>query len=204
VFGFFVPFLNLVRPFQVARETWKASDPHSTDETSWQNLRTPSLLGWWWGMFLVTSLLRNIAGRMTFGGPDTVQGLVSSSWMNLVSDMVDIPAALLAIALVKGIDQRQQSKFELMSSAVTMSVNAGLQLQVDRLLQRGIFYSIFSLAGFGSLYSILLAKRAHRIIKESNGEIHGMGKVWWCYILGGLGVSAWFSILAVMILRNLP
>jgi hypothetical protein len=25
--GFFVPFLNLVRPFQVMREIWKASDP---------------------------------------------------------------------------------------------------------------------------------------------------------------------------------
>ncbi len=46
--GFFVPFLNLVRPIQVMREVWYGSNPNiyiSSDSTTNQ-LKTPSLVGW--------------------------------------------------------------------------------------------------------------------------------------------------------------
>ena len=119
--GFFVPFLNIVRPFQVAREIWNASDPDSSDGTSWQGSGTPSIVGWWWGLLLITSFLGNIAGRMALKGPDTLEGLMSMSWLDIGSNLVDIPAALLAIALVNGIDKRQESKFNRMSSTTIQS-----------------------------------------------------------------------------------
>ena len=78
-----------------------------------------------------------------------------------------------------------------------------LQNETDRLLRRGIFFSFFWLAGFGSLYAVILARKAKRIINENRGEITGIGKVWFCYILGSIGMLIWFPIFITMILNNL-
>ena len=66
-----------------------------------------------------------------------------------------------------------------------------LQHQVDGMLRRGIFFSIFWLMGVGSLIAIIQAVKARKIIRQSNGEIRGSGKVMWCFIVGGAGLLFW-------------
>jgi len=114
--GFFVPILNLIRPYQVACEIWKASDPGYSDGTSWKSLGTPSVVQRWWWMFLITGFLGNITLRMMIQNPDTIQDLITLSWINLVTDILDIPSAIFAITMVKQIDQRQETRFGLIAS----------------------------------------------------------------------------------------
>ena len=66
--------------------------------------------------------------------------------------------------------------------------NNYLQHQVDGMLRRGIFFSIFWLMGIGSLISVIQAVKARKIIQQSDGEIRGSGKVMWCFIVGGAGL----------------
>ena len=81
---------------------------------------------------------------------------------------------------------------------------AGSQLQrrVDTLLRRGILFSIIWAAGVGSIIAIVSAVKAKKLIEHSAGEASGMRRVWFCLILGGLGVLLWGSIIAMSILRN--
>lgn len=72
-----------------------------------------------------------------------------------------------------------------------------------KLLSKGFNYSIFWLAGFGSLISIVSAFKANKIIEESNGQIKGKFWVWWCYIVGGIGILIWFPIILIAIYNNL-
>jgi len=78
-----------------------------------------------------------------------------------------------------------------------------LQDRVDSLLRRGIIFSFLWLAGIGSLYSFVLAIKVRNIIKRTNSNVTGMGKVWWCLIVGGIGMLIWFPILAIGIINNL-
>jgi hypothetical protein len=55
----FVPFANLVKPFQTVRELWKASDPGAPD---WWGSETLPVIGWWWGGYVVFNILDGIAG----------------------------------------------------------------------------------------------------------------------------------------------
>src|SRR4029450_7668844 len=57
---YFVPFPNLVKPYQGIKEAWMAS--HFRD--NWHGEPTPALLGWWWGLWLGTSIMRNISFRV--------------------------------------------------------------------------------------------------------------------------------------------
>ena len=77
-----------------------------------------------------------------------------------------------------------------------------LQHQVNSMLRRGILFSIFWLIGIGSLISIIQGIKALRIIRESNGEIKGMGKVLWCFIVGGSGLLFWGFVILLVIIKS--
>ena len=76
-----------------------------------------------------------------------------------------------------------------------------VQRKVKSLLRIGIFFSVFWLAGIGSIISIVLGLKAKNIIKRANMNINGMGGVYWCLIVGGLGL---IILLLIFIAVTLP
>jgi len=78
-----------------------------------------------------------------------------------------------------------------------------LQRSVNKLLNKGVFFSIFWLMGLGSLISITSAVKASRIMKANTGQISGKFRVWWCFIVGGAGVAIWIPILFIMVYHNI-
>lgn len=76
-----------------------------------------------------------------------------------------------------------------------------LQAYVDRLLSRAVIYSIFWVAGAGSLYSILLATKAHGILREHPGQLYGYSSIVWCYLVGGIGVLLVGSVLTMVLVN---
>jgi hypothetical protein len=77
--------------------------------------------------------------------------------------------------------------------------NEDVQRKVRLLLRIGIFFSIFWIAGIGSMISIVLGLKARNIIKRANMNINGMGGVYWCLIIGGLGLIISLLIFAAII-----
>lgn len=73
---------------------------------------------------------------------------------------------------------------------------------VDELLKKGVWFSIFWLLGFGSFVAIKNGLKARKIINDSNGAIQSDGRVWWCLIVGGLGISFWLFVLIMAFLNN--
>ena len=117
VWSFFVPFLNLVRPFQIMREVWHGSDPSALNQDGTVEPRntfeTPRLVGWWWGLFIVSNVFDNLAARMMFLGDDSLQHLQTAGAVMLISDILNIPAAILAIRLVVRLAHWQMERAEL-------------------------------------------------------------------------------------------
>ena len=117
--GFFVPIFNLVRPYQVVKEIWKASDPNIDDDydISWQYAPASSAIGWWWTMCLL-SPLAGIAGRAAngyFAGSEAPEALLIGPGVILVSDVLTVFAALFAIRVVSGIGARQRARHRQLS-----------------------------------------------------------------------------------------
>jgi hypothetical protein len=54
---FFVPVMNLFRPYQAMREVWLASHFRG----NWHGEPTPSLVGLWWGLWIVVNILDNVS-----------------------------------------------------------------------------------------------------------------------------------------------
>lgn len=109
--GFFVPFLNLVRPFQVMREIWKASNPDVDyqNDRSWQYSASSALIGLWWGTWILAGVLGRLVFRLSRGAK-TIDSLLSLTYLSIVSDIINLLPAVLVMVLVRAIDRKQQLK----------------------------------------------------------------------------------------------
>jgi hypothetical protein len=107
----FIPIINLFRPYQTINELWRASAPEIEpgNRTAWQAVPAPAIVGVWWACFLITSFLGRLSFRLSTGA-NTLPEVTTASWVTLASDAMDVLAALCAILVVRGIDQRQEAK----------------------------------------------------------------------------------------------
>jgi hypothetical protein len=106
--AWFVPFLNLFRPFQIVRETWWVSSfPREADEaTGHFTPSAPALIKWWWGVYLFAGFLGQAIFRMSQSAK-TIPELIGASHLSIVGDIVGVLAAVLAISVVRLISARQ-------------------------------------------------------------------------------------------------
>lgn len=108
---FFVPIMNLFRPYQVTTEIWKASNPDVTikGELDWKDSSLSPLLPCWWSLWILSGIVGNIVSRLYLSAND-VDSLSASYWGYLVLDILDVAATVLLVTIVIKIDHRQREK----------------------------------------------------------------------------------------------
>lgn len=114
--GWFVPFLNLVRPFQIAKEIWLGSlkETSIVDDVVRKRLdNRPVTL--WWTLFLAGNIVGYFGSRMI--SDDASPGQLQTSYLVLViSDLLTAAAAFAAVRVIRGIEQRQAAKHRSISA----------------------------------------------------------------------------------------
>ena len=101
---YFIPFANLFKPFQAMREIWHAS--HET--FGGYEERTPQILGWWWGLWLVNGVIGNISARLSWSG---VAPASTVDALNMASAALNIPLCLILITIMREVAQTQPDVF---------------------------------------------------------------------------------------------
>jgi hypothetical protein len=100
---FFVPFANLMKPFQGVREAWQASQ----GSPSWRDVPVPGFMRWWWAFWLLTNLLDNASFRLSLR-VETVAQESSVAILSVLSSMFSIPLGFLLIRLVRELTEAQR------------------------------------------------------------------------------------------------
>ena len=98
--SYFIPILNLFRPFQGMKETWLASHFRG----NWHGEPAPGLLGWWWALWLVVNILDNIAGRLS-----DAEGLptAESAWFDVLVALLNVPLCLILVTIMRRLSEAQ-------------------------------------------------------------------------------------------------
>lgn len=104
--GWFVPFLNLVRPKQIVDDVWRASDPARSEREpqAWRDRQVSPLLHWWWGAWIASNLIGFVAQAQDEATADAARS--QAIWL-MVSDGAGVVASLLALAVVLRLTDRQ-------------------------------------------------------------------------------------------------
>ena len=93
--SWFVPFLNLWRPKQIANDIWRAGGSGG-----------PGALLWlWWTVFVVSNWAANIAIR-SYLSDDSTEDLRTGTIAYMISDGLDVVGAILAVLVVRAATDR--------------------------------------------------------------------------------------------------
>lgn len=105
----FIPILNLFRPYQVMRETWRASDPRHAGGTHWMAIAAPALIGVWWTMYLLSHLAGAFSalGEMSSGNKEL---LYAFAWFGFFLLVFGVALALVEIRVVRSLTDLQDAR----------------------------------------------------------------------------------------------
>lgn len=96
IWGWFVPFMNLVRPYHMVKETWEASNRGDTTPTPEGLFKT------WWALVLIPGVIF----RFTFN-TDSAESIVTALYADIVADILYVAAGVLFIKIIGMVEQRQ-------------------------------------------------------------------------------------------------
>ncbi len=98
---YFIPFANLIKPYQAMRELWNASTGAGETFSS----EAPGFLKAWWGTWLAGNIIGNISSRTADSLDPSVLQL--SATLGALSGALTIAAAWLLLRLIREITEGQ-------------------------------------------------------------------------------------------------
>jgi hypothetical protein len=121
---YFVPFMNLARPFRAMEQIWRAS----TMPGQWQKRTSaPPLLRWWWGAWLIFNFGGYLVMRSTPHSSD-IQDLIRQAQLALGLSPIAIAANVLFLMIVLGLTRIQEQQYAQPKAATEPTDRDGMDL----------------------------------------------------------------------------
>ena len=112
--SFFVPFINLFRPFQAMVElytcsaspsNWKSSSSSNYSESM---ASSPKLIRLWWALWIISFLLRRMVVKWA---PEGLDDLLNYKYFEIGDSVFDIILTIVFIVIIKKIYENQKLNF---------------------------------------------------------------------------------------------
>lgn len=107
---FFVPLLNLFKPYQVVSEIWRGSDPASLLKA------IPSgtaLISWWWGFRVCSGILERVSQAIVKNA-DTLDDFIGITWLSIALILaIEMPMLILHVLVILTVQKFQDERHPL-------------------------------------------------------------------------------------------
>jgi len=104
--SWFIPVLNLFRPYQVVAGLWRTTAVPGTEGDDWRRRPASGLVAVWWLTFLAGGALSQFA---SVGGTSTFADVKREGAILFVSHLLYVASAALAFRLVGALSQREDA-----------------------------------------------------------------------------------------------
>ena len=88
-------------PYQAMKETWRESHEAAG---LYEEMDNP-LLPWWWGLWIGTNVLQNLAFMFGRGHADALEG---ATYADLIAGVLNVPLCLVLIRLMQRLSRAQR------------------------------------------------------------------------------------------------
>lgn len=103
--SYFIPIVNLWKPYQAMKEIWKAS----SSPANWQGAPSGALLGIWWFLWLLSTFANYAVFRFFWAIGERIQDFIAANALAAVMDVLEIPLTVSFLILVKKITKMQMA-----------------------------------------------------------------------------------------------
>ena len=105
----FVPFMNLARPYQVMKEIWDGTQKVITHRLD--KAYSSSIIGFWWAAYLVSNIYGNITFQVAKDATD-IDSLITVRVMDMVGKVISTIAIIITIVMIRRAQYLQQKLYE--------------------------------------------------------------------------------------------
>ncbi len=108
----FVPFANLIKPYQAISELWNESDPDFDAELGFlsSSAGAPKIISWWWALFIISNIALRISSAMSNGEISDISDYFPIAL--IIASILRGVDAFLIIVIIKTINERQELRFQ--------------------------------------------------------------------------------------------
>ena len=111
--AWFVPILNLFRPYNIMRELYNETDELLKKKVEgYTTMLRGTAVGWWWFFWIIAGFLGNASFRLAMHA-ESVEELINVTVINMASNIVGIPSALLAVKVIKDYSKMEDILYQL-------------------------------------------------------------------------------------------
>lgn len=114
IFGWFVPLMNLFRPYQMIKQIWSTIDPR-TSRTFSSTL--PTSVTVWWASFVALSFAQVNTPSAPWTNPTYLELADEAAGIALVSG-IEVIAGLLFVVVIRRLAAHQESSLEQLRSGI--------------------------------------------------------------------------------------
>lgn len=114
---YFVPFLNLYKPYQAMKEIWKISK----NPQNWENEKGSWLLVTWWWLWLVNGFISYATFKQTMKS-ETLKAIKFSTELDIVSEVIYFSLCIVSILMINSLINRQEKLLD-SAKAIEDSIN---------------------------------------------------------------------------------
>jgi Domain of unknown function (DUF4328) len=112
--SWFVPFLNLVRPYQIMREVW--TDTQELNKSKVEK-KSSTLVGVWWAVYLCSNIFSSITSRM-MANEQEISGLIRATYADMYASAFEIIAAGITMLMIKQTAAFEESLYQYMENPI--------------------------------------------------------------------------------------
>ena len=99
--SWFVPFINLYRPYQIMKEMFTETKELITNKKENVFLSSSiNLLGWWWALWIINGIIGQVTFRYSLHANELSE-FITSTVMSMAGNILGIPLAIVTIKLIK-------------------------------------------------------------------------------------------------------
>ncbi len=114
--GWFVPFMNLVVPKQLANDIWRSGDPElDAGDAHWGSRPVSGVVHLWWALWILSGVSFRYS-TTSMSAADTFDGLHASIVADAVCQVFGVAAAVAAVWVVKRASERQERRARLIDA----------------------------------------------------------------------------------------
>jgi heme/copper-type cytochrome/quinol oxidase subunit 2 len=106
--AWFVPFLNLVRPYQIMVEIWNKTQEATSNLLSY---KPGTLVGWWWAIYILSNVINNITTRI-INDNSSIDGLTYSTYAQIITNGIEVISIVVTMVMVKKAAELEAKLYE--------------------------------------------------------------------------------------------
>jgi len=113
--AFFVPFINLYRPYQIIHEFFDGMREIVDRESGRVNLSDNRVIAWWWGLWITGGIFTNIIVNV-IKNANTIESYLIANYLNALCGLIYMVDAWLVIRMVNlqtGFEEEYQALYDI-------------------------------------------------------------------------------------------